>query len=80
MLLQFSPVSHVVLVCTGKVGIEAKEQILVLAHLAQKLVSSTDGVSVACTFSTKNWIRTAVLLYMAYPRHNKVKTFWTMPK
>lgn len=45
------------LVCAGKIGI--KEQILVLAQLAQQLVSATNGVSVACTFGPKNWIRTA---------------------
>lgn len=43
--------------CAGKIGI--KEQILVLAQLAQQLVSATNGVSVACTFAPKNWIRTA---------------------
>lgn len=77
LLLQYAPVS-IALVSSGKVGIQAKEKILVLAHLAQELVSTTDGVSVACTFVTENWTRTAILFYMVYPRY-KVKTFWTMP-
>lgn len=64
LLLQYAPASYIVLVFTGKIGIEAKEQILVSAHLAQHLVFTTDGVSVACTFSTKNWTRTAMLFYM----------------
>ena len=66
LLLQYPPASHIVLVCAGKVGI--KEQILVLAQLVQELVSTTNGVSVACTFGTKSWIRTAILFYMVHPR------------
>lgn len=78
LLLQYAPVSHIALVSTGKVGIQAKEKIPVLAHLAQQLASTTNGVSVACTFGTKNWTRTAILFYMVYPRYNKVKTFLTI--
>lgn len=77
LLLQYALVSHIALVFTGKAGIEAKEQILVLAHVAQQLVSTTDGVSVACTFGTKSRTRTAILFYIVYTTR-KVKTFWTM--